>query len=120
MASQMEAARMERTAGNFYEEAAKRTGDPGTRKLLGDLAAAERAHEHAAHEAEDRHVSDEVADQEKAASHRQFVLTWVQPGLAGLMDGSVSTLAPIFAAASVASRQAASASCLCGSVTFTP
>ena len=94
-----EAARMERTAGDFYDAAAKRSSDPTTRKLLGDLALAERGHEHRAHEAEARHVPQDIAAQEKAASHRQFVLTWVQPGLAGLMDGSVSTLAPIFATA---------------------
>ena len=94
-----EAARMERTAGDFYEEAAKRSSDPGTRKLLGDLAAAERGHENAAMRAEEVHVTEDAAADEKAESHRQFVLTWVQPGLAGLMDGSVSTLAPIFAVA---------------------
>lgn len=94
-----EAARMERTAGDFYEEAAKRSSDPGTRKLLGDLAAAERGHETAAMRAEEEHVTEDAAAEEQAESHRQFVLTWVQPGLAGLMDGSVSTLAPIFAVA---------------------
>jgi len=94
-----EAARMERTAGDFYEAAAKRSSDPSTRKLLGDLAAAERGHEAAALRAEEEHVPPDVAGEEKAAAHRQFVLTWVQPGLAGLMDGSVSTLAPIFAVA---------------------
>ena len=94
-----EARRMERTAAEFYSAAAARTGDPGTRKLLGDLAAAERGHERAAEAAEGRHVPEDVAAEEKAESHRQFVLTWVQPGLAGLMDGSVSTLAPIFATA---------------------
>lgn len=94
-----EAARMERQAARFYEEAAKRTSDPGTRKLLGDLAAAERGHEHAAQRAEERHVSPDTAEEEREASRRQFILTWVQPGLAGLMDGSVSTLAPIFATA---------------------
>ncbi len=94
-----EAAKMERTAGDFYEAAAKRSTDPGTRKLLGDLAAAERGHEQAAQRAEEEHVTPDVAKEEKDASHRQFILTWVQPGLAGLMDGSVSTLAPIFAVA---------------------
>ena len=94
-----EAARMERQAGDFYERAAKQTGDPGTRKLLGDLAAAERGHENAAYRAEEEHVPEDKAEEERAESHRQFVLTWVQPGLAGLMDGSVSTLAPIFAVA---------------------
>ena len=94
-----EAARMERTAGDFYDAAAKRSTDPTTRKLLGDLAMAERGHEQAAQQAEERHVPAETAEVERAESHRQFVLTWVQPGLAGLMDGSVSTLAPIFATA---------------------
>ena len=94
-----EAARMERTAGDFYEEAAKHSTDPGTRKLLGDLAAAERGHEEAAQRAEEQHVTGDIAEQERETSHRQFILTWVQPGLAGLMDGSVSTLAPIFAVA---------------------
>lgn len=94
-----ESSRMERTAAAFYDEAVKRTSDPDTRKLLGDLAAAERGHENAAHEAAERHLTPDAAADEKAQSHRQFVLTWVQPGLAGLMDGSVSTLAPIFATA---------------------
>ena len=94
-----ESARMEQQAANFYDEAAKRTADPGTRKLLGDLAAAERGHENAAYQAEERHVPENRAEEEREQSHRQFVLTWVQPGLAGLMDGSVSTLAPIFATA---------------------
>lgn len=94
-----EAARMERQAANFYDQAAKRTADPGTRKLLGDLAAAERGHERAAYEAEKRHVPGDQAEEEREESRRRFVLTWIQPGLAGLMDGSVSTLAPIFATA---------------------
>ena len=34
-----------------------------------------------------------------ADAHAQFVLQKVQPALLGLMDGSVSTLAPLFAAA---------------------
>ncbi|MFK7943293.1 MAG: iron exporter MbfA [Paracoccaceae bacterium] len=94
-----EAARMERQAADFYDRAAANTGDPETRKLLGDLAAAERGHEAAAQQSEERNVPEDAALQEKEESHRQFVLTWVQPGLAGLMDGSVSTLAPIFAVA---------------------
>ena len=94
-----EAANMERAAGDFYEAAAKRSTDPATRKLLGDLAAAERSHERRAGQLEAAHVPEDVAQQESEAAHRRFVLTWVQPGLAGLMDGSVSTLAPIFATA---------------------
>ena len=94
-----EAARMERAAAEFYDRAAARTADADTRKLLGDLAAAERGHERRAERAEEKFVSEDDAAAEAAASHRNFVLTWVQPGLAGLMDGSVSTLAPIFATA---------------------
>ncbi len=94
-----EAEGMERDAANFYTAAAKRTTDAGTRKLLGDLAAAEAAHETRAGVLGEKHLGDEARDEEDRAAHRQFVLTWVQPGLAGLMDGSVSTLAPIFAVA---------------------
>ncbi|TGR24072.1 MULTISPECIES: iron exporter MbfA [unclassified Mesorhizobium] len=90
---------MERQAYLFYVEAAKRTTDASTRKLLGDLAAAEQGHESSAHALEQTHVPGDVKDEEAAAEQRQFILTYVQPGLAGLMDGSVSTLAPIFAAA---------------------
>lgn len=94
-----EAEAMERDAQRFYEEAAKRTTDAETRKLLGDLAAAEAGHSEKADALAEEHLDGETRDQEERAAHRQFVLTWVQPGLAGLMDGSVSTLAPIFAAA---------------------
>jgi rubrerythrin len=94
-----EAAAMERDAGRFYTMAAQRTSDAATRKLLGDLAAAELAHEHRAEELTDQHLTEDVRSDEDRAAHRQFILTWVQPGLAGLMDGSVSTLAPIFATA---------------------
>ncbi|PBC22108.1 MULTISPECIES: iron exporter MbfA [unclassified Mesorhizobium] len=95
--SQAEA--MERQAYLFYVEAAKRTTDASTRKLLNDLAIAEQGHETLAQRLEQKHVPGEVKDEEAAAEQRQFILTYVQPGLAGLMDGSVSTLAPIFAAA---------------------
>ncbi|MER8912814.1 rubrerythrin family protein [Mesorhizobium sp. M0761] len=94
-----QAEEMERQAYRFYVEAAKRTGDASTRKLLGDLAAAEQSHENSAHWLEQKLVPGEVKDEEASAEQRQFILTYVQPGLAGLMDGSVSTLAPIFAAA---------------------
>ena len=94
-----EAEAMERDAERFYLAAAARTTDAATRKLLGDLAAAEAGHSEHAGELTDAHLdADSVAAEERTA-HRQFVLTWVQPGLAGLMDGSVSTLAPIFATA---------------------
>ncbi|MEE9452978.1 MAG: ferritin family protein [Paracoccaceae bacterium] len=93
-----EARRMEHDAQRFYLTAAGRSSDAATRKLLGDLAEAEGAHEKSAAEmVEGLEIDGE--DSEKTAAQRQFILTWVQPGLAGLMDGSVSTLAPIFATA---------------------
>ncbi len=94
-----EAAQMERDAERFYTAAAAKTSDAATRKLLGDLAAAEAGHQDTASALEATHLDDNTRDTEADAAHRQFVLTWVQPGLAGLMDGSVSTLAPIFATA---------------------
>ena len=90
---------MEEQAHRFYVEAAKRATDAETRKLLGDLAAAEKSHESLARRLTASHAPAEVQDEEEARERRQFILTYVQPGLAGLMDGSVSTLAPIFAAA---------------------
>jgi len=93
------AAEMEQQAERFYRLAASRTEDAETRLLLGDLAAAEAGHERKAEALEERHLGEEARSTEDASAHRQFVLTWVQPGLAGLMDGSVSTLAPIFATA---------------------
>jgi len=94
-----EAAAMERDAEQFYLRAAKNTSDTATRKLLGDLAAAEAGHQNAAGSLMDENLGDDARDAEEETSKRQFLLTWVQPGLAGLMDGSVSTLAPIFAVA---------------------
>lgn len=94
-----EAAKMEADAERFYTLAAAQTADADTRKLLGDLAAAEAGHQKSAEELAKTHLDDDQLQDEDRAAHRQFVLTWVQPGLAGLMDGSVSTLAPIFATA---------------------
>ena len=90
---------MEEGAYRFYLEAAKQTQDAGIRKLLGDLAREERKHADAADRLDDTELGAEGRGSEKGEAHRQFVLTYVQPGLAGLMDGSVSTLAPVFAAA---------------------
>lgn len=90
---------MERGAYNFYIEAAKLTTDVDIRELLGTLAAEEAKHEHKADALEAEHLGESEKEAEASEAHRQFVLTYVQPGLAGLMDGSVSTLAPIFAAA---------------------
>ena len=94
-----EAAQMERDAERFYLTAAAATTDAETRKLLGDLAAAEAGHTDKAQALAEKHLDGDTKSEEETAAHRQFVLTWVQPGLAGLMDGSVSTLAPIFAVA---------------------
>ncbi len=90
---------MELQAHNFYLAALKKCKDADTRKLLGDLAAAEASHASLAEKLGLKHVPASIADLEHATERRQFILTYVQPGLAGLMDGSVSTLAPIFAAA---------------------
>ncbi|HKI37397.1 MAG TPA: ferritin family protein [Gemmataceae bacterium] len=86
---------MELETRRFYETAARRATDAGIRQLLGDLAEEERKHSHLA-EALARAPEPR---EEKAARKRLFVLQVIQPGLAGLMDGSVSTLAPLFAAA---------------------
>lgn len=94
-----EAQAMERQAEAFYKRAAEQTADADTRRLLGDLAAAEAGHTNAAEELTEKHLGDGAREEEDRAAKRQFILTWVQPGLAGLMDGSVSTLAPIFATA---------------------
>ncbi|MBI6628450.1 iron exporter MbfA [Pontibaca salina] len=94
-----EAASMERDAERFYLNATKHITDSATRRLLGDLAAAEARHGTLARDLADSHLNKSIRTEENAAAHRQFILTWVQPGLAGLMDGSVSTLAPIFATA---------------------
>ena len=93
------AEQMERGAQRFYIEAAQRTRDAATRKLLGDLAIAEQSHVSLAKKLGLKHVTGDAKEEEAATERRQFILTYVQPGLAGLMDGSVSTLAPIFATA---------------------
>jgi rubrerythrin len=90
---------MENSAGAFYEAAASRATDVSIRRLLGDLAVDERKHADLADRLETAALGPEERATERSEEHRQFVLTYVQPGLAGLMDGSVSTLAPVFAAA---------------------
>lgn len=90
---------MEEGAYCFYTEAAKQTTDVELRRLLGDLAMQEVRHKGEADRLEQTHLGESEKDDEAKQEHRQFVLTYVQPGLAGLMDGSVSTLAPVFAAA---------------------
>ena len=90
---------MEFEAERFYVKAAEQTQDVGVRRLLGDLAEAEKDHEKVAARLTDRILSPGVRADEDKTRRRVFVLQYVQPGLAGLMDGSVSTLAPLFAAA---------------------
>lgn len=94
-----EASTMEVETRRFYERAAERTNDAGIRKLLVDLAQEERSHETRAEQLERHELHPANIEQEEQADRRLFVLQIVQPGLAGLMDGSVSTLAPVFAAA---------------------
>ncbi|PWC85025.1 iron exporter MbfA [Azospirillum sp. TSO5] len=90
---------MEAETKRFYTRAAQRSQDAAVRQLLGDLAEEERRHEAKAERLEAKYVSPEVREQEHESERRLFLLQVVQPGLAGLMDGSVSTLAPLFAAA---------------------
>src|SRR5579864_4111092 len=89
---------MELETRRFYERAIPHVNDVGIRKLLGDLAEAERKHYATAESLQER-ITPAVAEKEEQVQRRLFVLQIVQPGLAGLMDGSVSTLAPVFAAA---------------------
>ena len=98
-AVRQQARQMEQDAGRFYQLAASRTTDASIRKLLGDLATAELQHERTAGEIETKRLPQEAKGREDETAKRSFVLQIVQPGLVGLMDGSVSTLAPVFAAA---------------------
>jgi rubrerythrin len=94
-----EAENMEFQAQRFYQRAAEQTRDVNIRKLLGDLAEVEKSHAGTASKLERAHLTESALDEENATRKRMFLLQYVQPGLAGLMDGSVSTLAPLFAAA---------------------
>ena len=90
---------MELESRRFYERAIEKVSDASVRRLLGDLAAVERQHSSLAESLRDKYLTPETRREEDAAHRRLFILQIVQPGLAGLMDGSVSTLAPVFAAA---------------------
>jgi rubrerythrin len=90
---------MEMETRRFYQQSAKKVTDASTRQLLMDLAEAERKHVELAEALEQKNLTPEARKEEAQAQRRMFVLQVVQPGLAGLMDGSVSTLAPLFAAA---------------------
>src|SRR5579875_338969 len=90
---------MESETRRFYLMAAAKTTDLSTRQLLQELADAEVKHTETAENFEKREITPHVRNEEAEARRRAFVLQFVQPGLAGLMDGSVSTLAPLFAAA---------------------
>lgn len=94
-----QASAMEAETRHFYETASARSQDVHIRKLLDDLAVEERSHEEKAEELKEQKLRPSVKESEDLANRRLFVLQIVQPGLAGLMDGSVSTLAPVFAAA---------------------
>ena len=90
---------MEYEAARFYRRSAEKARDVSVRKLLNDLADAEDQHEHLAQRLEAQFLTKSAREAEDETARRMFVLQYVQPGLAGLMDGSVSTLAPLFAAA---------------------
>jgi rubrerythrin len=90
---------MEFEAERFYRKAAENSRDASVRQLLIELAEAEADHEHLAQKLTERILTKSTREQEDETARRMFLLQYVQPGLAGLMDGSVSTLAPLFAAA---------------------
>ncbi len=94
-----QAREMEQDAARFYRLALAQTSDAGIRKLLGDLAEAEERHDLDAAALETEHLTEHARENEDENARRRFVLQIIQPGLVGLMDGSVSTLAPVFAAA---------------------
>jgi erythrin-vacuolar iron transport family protein len=94
-----QAAAMELETRRFYERAAARTQDASVRQLLDDLAQEERRHENRAQALDEQVLNADIRVQEDEARRRLFLLQVVQPGLVGLMDGSISTLAPLFAAA---------------------
>ena len=101
-----QASLMELDARRFYEAAAVQSKDASIRKLLGDLANEEQRHETVAQRINEKQAADGEVSIEQDMGRRLFVLRIVQPGLAGLMDGSVSTLAPLFAAAFATSNTA--------------
>ncbi len=90
---------MEYETARFYDRALQKVSDASTRKLLGDLAEVERQHQAIAETLERKHLAPVARGEEDKSKRQVFMLQFIQPGLAGLMDGSVSTLAPIFAAA---------------------
>ncbi len=90
---------MEMEAVRFYQRAASRVSHLGTRELLNKLADEERKHTETAGNLEEKHLTANAREAEDASHKKLFLLQVIQPGLAGLMDGSVSTLAPLFAAA---------------------
>ena len=94
-----QAAVMELEAAQFYEKAAAQARDVDVRKLLGDLALIEKHHEARALDLENKNLTEDALSEEEEVSRRLLLLQIVQPGLSGLIDGSISTLAPIFAAA---------------------
>ncbi len=98
-AMRRQARHMEANAARFYHQAASRSLDASIRRIFGDLAMAESAHERTADEIDENTPPSDAQVEELDRSKRRFVLQVIQPGLVGLMDGSVSTLAPVFAAA---------------------
>ncbi|CEJ14209.1 Rubrerythrin [bacterium YEK0313] len=102
-----EAESMEAEASAFYRQAAANARDVSIRRLLTELADEETSHEGLAHRLVETHLTPDARRSEDETAHKRFVMTYVQPGLAGLMDGSVSTLAPVFAAAFATHNNAA-------------
>ena len=93
------AAEMELETARFYRKASETARDASVRELLLKLADEEARHERIAEKLTDKHLTEDALASEAETERRMFLLQYVQPGLVGLMDGSVSTLAPLFAAA---------------------
>ena len=98
-AARKHARMMEMEAVRFYQRSADRVTHAGTRELLNQLADEERKHTETAGDLEEKHLTEHARASEDASHKKLILLQIIQPGLAGLMDGSVSTLAPLFAAA---------------------
>src|SRR6202789_1074010 len=98
-AARKQAELIEMETRQFYLKALQKVTDASTRKLLGDLEEAERKHQRTAGSMEEKHLDEHSRSAEDKGAEKLFLIQVIQPGLVGLMDGSVSTLAPVFAAA---------------------
>ena len=93
------AAEMEFETARFYRRAAESARDRRPRAICLQTSPPRRTSTSNSPRNSARNLTPGARAAEDETARRMFVLQYVQPGLAGLMDGSVSTLAPLFAAA---------------------